>query len=272
MSDPRQLAMFDLDPDPDPIRVDPSAPAKVAEARHVSAVRAMRALQRSLPVVADVDPDPPGLDGWRAYLGIPRPTVRRGVCSELEGRRRADGTLSPCAWTACPHSLVVDVGEVVEVGPVREAELVLSTAGLPVGMGRRPSLSALPETAGEIDAFTVEVLARLDGALPPLPWSCELDVIAAYPDGAPVAVIAEALGVSEEIARLAVVKVTARWFDERAEDATANLELVAPARPVATTAAPSKIGEPGPVPAGIRRVERDAPPVRELTAEDLFTF
>ena len=276
MPDPRQLAMFDLGPvkaDPAPIRVDPAAPAPpVTTAAHVSAARAIRALTLSLPVVAATDPDPPGYDGWRDYLGVPRPRIVGGTCTELANRRRPDGSLGPCGWTACPHHLSVDVGEVVDLGPVREAELVATTAGLPVEMGRRPSLSAIPETAGEVHEFADCVAGRLDGRGSPLPYSCTLDVVAAYPDGAPIAVIAGALGVSEEVVRLVLFR-TGRILYRPGEGAWDELAAGAePSRAKVSPAVPSKIAPPVPVPAAIVRVERDAPAVRELTAEELFTF
>ena len=275
--DPSQLALFDLGPpaaeperapDPAPVPLPPPAAA-------VSAARQVRALTLHLPIVADADPDPPGYDGWREYLGAERPRIVGGVCTELARRQRPDGTLAPCAWTACSHHLAVDQGEVVDLGPVREAELVASTAGLPVEMGRRPSLSAIPETAGEVHDFADGVAARLDGRAPPLPYSCTLDVVREYPDGAPVAVVAAALGVSEELVRVIGLKVARLWFGAEHPDAWANLEAVIERRtePVAAVReAPSKAADPLPVPRAIVRVEREAPPPREPSAEDLFTF
>jgi len=277
--DPSQLALFDLGPTPaaEPIAVDADKPAPpVSVAAHVSAARQVRALTLHLPIVADADPDPPGYDGWREYLGAERSRIVGGVCTELARRQRPDGTLAPCAWTACPHHLAVDQGEVVDLGPVREAELVASTAGLPVEMGRRPSLSAIPETAGEVHDFSDEVAARLDGRAPPLPYSCTLDVVREYPDGAPVAVVAAALGVSEELVRVIGLKVARLWFGAEHPDAWANLEAVIErqAEPVrrAPPARPSKVAPPPPVPLAIVRVEREAPPPRDPIAEDLFTF
>lgn len=276
MPDPRQLAMFEVAPtDPAPIRVDPAAPPPaVSTAAHVSAARAIRALQVSLPVVDTVEPDPPGYDGWRAYLATARPRIVGGACTEAANRRRPDGTLGPCGWTACPHHLGVDVGEVVDLGPVREAELVATTAGLPVEMGRRPSLSAIPETAGEVHEFADAAIARLDGRAPPLPYSCTLDVVAEYPDGAPIAIIARALGVSEEIVRLVLFRTGRVLYNPGHPDAWANLEAAAgaPRQVAPVKVAPSKIAAPGPAPVAIVRVEREAPPVREPSAEDLFTF
>lgn len=276
--DPSQLALFDLGPpaaeperapDPAPVPLPPPAAA-------VSAARQVRALTLHLPVIADADPDPPGYDGWREYLGADRPrTVTTTTCTEFARRQRPDGTLAPCGWTACPHHLAVDQGEVVDLGPVREAELVASTAGLPVEMGRRPSLSAIPETAGEVHDFADAVAARLDGRAPPLPYSCTLDVVREYPDGAPVAVVAAALGVSEELVRVIGLKVARLWFGAEHPDAWANLEAVIERRtePVAAVReAPSKAADPLPVPRAIVRVEREAPPPREPTAEELFTF
>lgn len=274
-SDPRQLAMFAFEPRSPAIEPEPQ-PDQPAPSAAVSSARQVRALTLHLPVVADADPDPLGYDGWRDHLGVERPRVTRGVCSELERRRRHDGAIAPCAWTACPHHLAVDVGEVVDLGPVREAELVASTAGLPVEMGRRPSLSAIPETAGEVHDFADAVIARLDGRAPPLPYSCTLDVVSAYPDGAPIPVIAAALGVSEETVRLVGLRVAHAWFGAEYRDAWANLEAVIeqrsepPRRPAA--AKPSKAADPLPEPVAIMRVEREAPPPREMTAEDLFTF
>ena len=277
--DPSQLALFDLGPpaaeperapDPAPVPLPPPAAA-------VSAARQVRALTLHLPIVADADPDPPGYDGWREYLGAERPrTVTTTTCTEFARRQRPDGTLAPCAWTACPHHLAVDQGEVVDLGPVREAALVASTAVLPVEIGRRTSLSAIPETAGEVHDFADGVAARLDGRAPPLPYSCTLDVVREYPDGAPVAVVAAALGVSEELVRVIGLKVARLWFGAEHPDAWANLEAVIerrtePARR-APAPRPSKVAPPPPVPRAIVRVEREAPPPREPTAEELFTF
>lgn len=286
MSDHRQLAMFDLGPaapaEPAPITVDADKPAPpVSVAAHVSAARQVRALTLHLPIVADADPDPPGYDGWREYLGADRPrTVTTTTCTEFARRQRPDGTLAPCAWTACPHHLAVDQGEVVDLGPVREAELVASTAGLPVEMGRRPSLSAIPETAGEVHDFADAVAARLDGRAPPLPYTCTLDVVREYPDGAPIAVVAAALGVSEELVRVIGLKVARLWFGAEHPDAWANLEDVIERRTAADELArrravasrPSKIADPPPVPRAIVRVEREAPAPREPGADELFTF
>jgi hypothetical protein len=276
--DPSQLALFDLGPPaaeperaPDPAPVPPPPPAAA-----VSAARQVRALTLHLPIVADADPDPPGYDGWRDHLGAERPRIAGGTCTELARRQRPDGTLAPCAWTACPHHLAVDQGEVVDLGPVREAELVASTAGLPVEMGRRPSLSAIPETAGEVHDFADGVAARLDGRAPPLPYSCTLDVVREYPDGAPIAVVASALGVSEELVRVIGLKVARLWFGAEHPDAWANLEAVIERKtdPVrrAPPVRPSKVAPPPTVPRAIVRVEREAPPPREPSAEDLFTF
>lgn len=283
MSDHRQLAMFDLGPaapaEPAPITVDADKPAPpVSVAAHVSAARQVRALTLHLPIVADADPDPPGYDGWREYLGADRPrTVTTTTCTEFARRQRPDGTLAPCAWTACPHHLAVDQGEVVDLGPVREAELVASTAGLPVEMGRRPSLSAIPETAGEVHDFADAVAARLDGRAPPLPYSCTLDVVREYPDGAPIAVVAGALGVSEELVRVIGLKVARLWSGAEHVDALANLEAVIerqvePVERAPAARRPSKVAPLAPVPRAIVRVEREAPPPKEPSAEDLFTF
>ena len=306
MPDPRQLSMFDLGPPPPaesaPIAVDADKPAPpVSVAAHVSAARQVRALTLHLPIVADADPDPPGYDGWREYLGAERPRIVGGACTELARRHRPDGTLEPCAWTACSHHLAVDQGEVVDLGPVREAELVASTAGLPVEMGRRPSLSAIPETAGEVHDFADGVAARLDGRAPPLPYTCTLDVVREYPDGAPIEVVARATGISEEAVRLdlnrAVLKILMAGDAIDPEVARqvrstrlasidgAELTIRSDADPVETLerAAPNarvrrpveprrRQAEPPPVPRAIVRVEREAPPPREPSAEDLFTF
>ena len=265
-------------PEPAPVRV-------VAPPISVGAGRQLRALQASLPVIRDADPDPAGLEGWREELGAPMPRIVGGVCSEVAARTRADGTLAPCPRFRCPHHLGVHVGEVTAVGPIREAELVISTAGLPAKMGRRPALPALPEAHGEVEAFQGEAI----DALPRLPDTCELEVIARHPDGVPVEEIARVLGVSEEIVRLDTVAAGRKLLRaaglpihaelsrlavrEVAVDHAAALERIAPtAKPRRPRVRRSKAAPPPPVPRAIVRQEREAPAPRELTAEDVFTF
>lgn len=287
-----QLSMFGEPPEAAVELQEPRRPEplRVAHAGNVAAARQLRALQRSLPVVAQADPDPPGLEGWRAELGRTRPrTDRAGVCSELARRTQPDGTVAPCGWTACHHHLAIDVGEVTEVGPIREAELVLSTAGLASEMGRRPSLSAIPETAGEVDQFALDTIARLDE----LPETCALDVVAKYPDGAPVEVIARVLGVSTEQVRLDTIRAVAKVHRAAGVDIAAAAGRISPTDPIPGVdpiealdravrpsqvkappprTRPSKLATPPPAPAAIVRVEREAPAPREPTADELFTF
>lgn len=287
LQDPRQLDMWgqpiaapaEPPAEPAPVRV-------IAPAVSVGAGRQLRALQASLPVIRDADPDPAGLEGWREELGAPMPRIVGGVCSEVAARTCPDGTLAPCPRVRCPHHLGLHVGEVTEVGPIREAELVISTAGLPPEMGRRPALPALPETHGEVEAFqgaAVEALARL-------PDTCELEVVARYPDGVPVEEIARVLGVSEEIVRIDTVAASRKLLraaglpDRMAAlpsheswssgvDHAAALERIAPTpKPRRPRVRRSKAAPPPPVPRAIVRVERDAPAPREPTAEDVFTF
>lgn len=291
LQDPRQLDMWgqpiaaptEAAPEPAPVRV-------VAPPISVGAGRQLRALQASLPVIRDADPDPAGLEGWREELGAPMPRIVGGACEELAARRQPDGTLAPCPRFRCPHHLGLHIGEVTAVGPVREAELVISTAGLPAEMGRRPALPALPETHGEVEAFqgaAVDALARV-------PDTCDLDVIARHPDGVPVEEIARVLGVSEEIVRLETLSaarklLTAAGIPPRLArmatmaaggpwasglDPGEAIETINrdPARRQAPIVRRPAVAPPTPAPRAIVRVERDAPAPRELTAEDVFTF
>ena len=343
---PIQLDIFGAPPTQEPhteaIRpVEAPRPVAVS-APSVSAERATRALQRSLPVVRDADPDPAGFEGWRHELKRPRPRAVGGQCTEVANRvlggwscsvrcgwtldvgpapRRCPSCvevlggdpdamalrsagrpvldLAPCAWTACPHHLAVDVGETVTIGPVREAELVLSTAGRPPEMGRRGSLSSTPETAGEVHDFAVAVVERV----PEMPDTCTLDVIDRYPDEAPIAEVARVLGVSEEMVRVdtnrAIAKILAAGgaLDPKiaaallagrllgVDGAGAELTIRSGADPhevieraaskgcgQAPVSARAPVADPVPAPARIVRVEREAPAPRELTADDVFTF
>ena len=56
-------------PEPAPVRV-------VAPPISVGAGRQLRALQASLPVIRDADPDPAGLEGLREELGAPMPRIK----------------------------------------------------------------------------------------------------------------------------------------------------------------------------------------------------
>jgi hypothetical protein len=265
-----QLGLFGGEEPPMPApkpEAKPDPPRQPAAA--VSAERALRALQRPLAVVASTDPDPPGLEGWREWLAEPPPQIVGGVCSEMAERRRPDGSLAPCPRLSCPHHLAIDRGEVVTVGRYREADLVLSTAGLPVEIGRRPALPAVPETQGEIDAFAAAVLDRLAE----LPETCTLEVVARYPDGAPIEEIERVLGVSGEMARRDLLRAQAKLFDPASADATANLEAVAPTRRKARPPRQRRTAaDPPPAPRAIVRRETEAPPVREPSAGEIFTF
>lgn len=245
--DPAQQTIFgDFAPDPAPPR-----PRRPGVQSHVSAGRRLRLLQRALPVI---DPDPPGLDGWREYLTEPRPRIVNGVCSEMSERRQPDGTLAPCPRFACPHHLGIEPGEVVDIGQAREAEILISAAGLPVEMGRRKSLSPTESDHATTEAFQLAAIEALDR----LPDSCVLEVIARYPDGAPIGVIATALGVSEEVVRLTMLgageKVDAEDLDPSPPDLAPEL--------VAVAEAPETLR--------IVRHEREAPPPREPTAAEIF--
>jgi len=73
------------------------------------------------------------------------------------------------------------------------------------------------------------------------------------------------------------LKVARLWFGAEHPDGWANLEAVIerqaePVRRAPATCRPSKVAPPPPVPKAIVRVEREAPPPREPSAEDLFTF
>ena len=262
-----QLGLFGGEEPPMPApkpEAKPDPPRQPAAA--VSAERALCALQRPLAVVASTDPEPPGLEGWREWLAEPPPRIVGGVCSEMAERRRSDGSLAPCPRLSCPHHLAIDVGEPEEIGPVREAALTASTAGQPVEMGRRPSLSAYPRTHGEVEQFADLVIDRL----PTLPDTCELDVIARHPDGVPVEEIARVLGVTPEVVRRDTMSAAAKLFDETAADALANLEEALPrVRRAAQRSEPRPATPPVAI---VRHEEREAPPPRELTAGEIFTF
>lgn len=241
--------------DPEPTETPPPQPEE--RPNHVSAGRQLRALQRSIPL------EPPA-------KRIPLPRIVGGVCEERANRLQPDGTLAPCFRVTCPRHLAIDIGDPVVIGPTREAALICSTAGQDAMMGRRPELSAYPDTYGEVEAFGDLVVERI----PYLPWSCDLDLIAQYPDGAPLDVIARALGVSEEVVRRDLNSAEALRDDacETVEDA---IEEAAPRmRRAPRKPSPSKLASPGAIPAAIvRREEQEPPPApRMLTADDVFTF
>ena len=253
-----QLAMFGLPPEPVPDSPPPAEPAPPPRPPATAADRRARALQRSLLAPVEAAPVEP------------MPRIVGGVCSERTHRLAPDGSLAPCPRVRCPHHLAIDVGEPERIGRAVEAPLVCSTAGQEVEMGRRPGLSAYPETHGEAVEFIELVVARLET----MPETCALDVIARYPDGAPVEAIARVLGVTPEVVRRDTESAVAKTFDPTAGDAWSNLEEAA-ARTVraARRPAPGKVGEPGPVPTAIvRREEREAPEPREATAGEIFTF
>ncbi len=118
---------------------------------------------------------------------IPRPTTL-GQCSE-EAR--------PCPWVSCKHHLLLEVtlAKVRLWGDTRATMLRLNTARpRQSNGGRRPGLSS--------SAAEAIVRTWMDDALDALvamPYSCTFDVVAAYPDGAPVAVVAQLLGVREQL-------------------------------------------------------------------------
>lgn len=267
MSEAReQLAMFGLpsvavetaDLSPASPRCATIDETTAAAPRRTDSSRALRALQRSLPVV--VQPAPVE----------PMPRVVGGVCSARAERLREDGSLGPCPRVRCPHHLAIDLGEPETIGPAREAPLVCSTAGQDAELGRRPGLSAYPETHGEVESFADHVVDRLAT----LPDTCELDVIARYPDGVPVCEIARVLGVSPEVVRRDTESATRKLFDEDVSDAWTNLEeAAARAKRPARRPTPSKIGEPSTAPRAIvRRETGDVPRPVELTAGEIFTF
>jgi hypothetical protein len=127
----------------------------------------------------------------------------------------------------------------------------------------------VPETQGQVDAFAAAVLERLSE----LPETCTLEVIARYPDGAPIEEIERVLGVSGEMARRDLLAATAKVFDPTAPNAIANLETAAPTRRKARPPRQRrKAANPPPPPRAIVRREVEAPPVREPTAGEIFTF
>lgn len=139
--------------------------------RAVSAEREMRAAQVGMAGLAI---DPPEIEGWREELDR-RPAPRfdaAGRCEVVEShRRRADGTIGPCPVVTCPRHLLLDYGAPIQISGRRHAEVLISTAGLPPAMGRRPALAAVP-TDGEADAFALDALRRLDE----IPDTCGVDV------------------------------------------------------------------------------------------------
>lgn len=247
--------------------------------RAVSAERAMLAAQVTM---AGLAVDPPEIQGWREELGRPRPRIIGGTCTAVYNeRRRADGSIGPCPWAACKFSLLLDLGEPVIVNGQIRHELLLNRAGEHPAMGRRPALPAVP-TDGEIDAFDLDAIARLDE----LPDTCQLDVQrrAAGHDAdgmseAYVGTTADAMGVSEEQIRIDTHEATAaigvRMVDGQPVPGDPSIveAILRRARGVSTpTAPPSKVGKPPPVPRALVREERDAPPPRSPTAGEIFTF
>lgn len=294
-----QLGLFGGE-EPLPVAFDeppPPAPPR-REPREVSAERAARAAQRTIDGVAL---DPPDIEGWREELGHPRPQIVNGVCVTGEKwRRRVDGTLGPCPIFTCPRHLGLDVGEPITIGGRRHAELIASRAGEDPTMGRRPALPAVP-TDGEADAFALHVIARNDF----LPATCERDVIAqirqqepdidepdpeqlaARVDAVAVRVIAYHLGVSEEQVRLDTLsgaeKLGIRMvngqplpgYGDHAEQLLARISgrrLPPTDAEVAASVAGARalLTDTAPPPVVIRRIEREAPPPRELTVDEIF--
>lgn len=304
----------------DDLAVELARPA----ARKVSAERELLAAQGSLAISVD----PPEIEGWREELDQERPRIGAdGVCTAVERwRRLEDGTLGPCPFVACPRHLLIDSGAPIEIGGRRYAELMLNRAGLPATMGRRPALPAVP-TDGEIDAFGLEALDRLDE----VPDTCSVEVQqrvsahdgtvdedgrqinwttdearASHADAMQVQEIARAMGVSVEEVRLytlsacdkigvklvngqplpgdgaRVAAILAQLEGRRVP--LADVDLVARARRVlAYLGAPAQPGvdldaaiaralltDTSPPPAAIRRIERDAPPPRVPTADEIF--
>ena len=268
--------------------------------REVSAERAMLAAQASLAISMD----PPDIEGWREELGRERPRIVNGVCTAIErDRRQADGTIGPCPWLACENHLLFDYGEPVTIGGRRYAEVRLNRAGAAeddAALGRRPGLPTVP-TDGEVDDFALLALRRLEE----LPDTCRLDVQArdysgayqhAHANGAeitgqmsewqesieaPVMAIAVALGLSEEQVRLDTLSGTAAIgvgmhngspVPAHPEVAEEILRQASQCKPKIRRTWRGKVGTPPPAPAAIVREERDAPPVRERSADEIFTF
>lgn len=306
-----------------PIAFEPPPAPAPPPRRAVSAEREMLAGQVTLAISLD----PPDLQGWEQELGRERPRIVNGLCTAIEEwRRLEDGTLGPCPFVACPRHLLIDSGAPIEIGGRRYAELMLNRAGLPATMGRRPALPAVP-TDGEIDAFGLEALDRLDE----VPDTCSVEVQqrvsahdgtvdedgrqinwttdearASHADAMQVQEIARAMGVSVEEVRLytlsacdkigvklvngqplpgdgaRVAAILAQLEGRRVP--LADVDLVARARRVlAYLGAPAQPGvdldaaiaralltDTSPPPAAIRRIERDAPPPRVPTADEIF--
>jgi hypothetical protein len=256
--------------------------AEAPRRRAVSAERAMLAAQTSLlrpdrPDAPSLAVDPPELHGWREELGRARPRMVAGVCSAVAAdRRRPDGSLAPCPWATCPRHLLLDVGQVVEIRGRRHADLLINRAGEPATMGRRPALAAVP-TDGEVDEFDAAALDRLEE----LPDTCELDVIARHGEAVPVEAIAAALGVSEEQVRLDTLNAARALGlvmdngepgpgEFGVADAILERLRVRPRRIRRTWR--GTVADVLPAPALIVRIEREAPPVREPSAGEIFTF
>lgn len=245
-----------------------------AERRAVSAEREMLAAQA---VIDGLAIEPPEIEGWREELGRPRPRIVAGVCSEFERwRRLEDGSIGPCGGATCPRNLLLDRGEpVVVLGRVHH-ELLLNRAGEHPVMGRRPALAAVP-TDGERDRFDLDAIERVDE----LPDTCERDVIARYGGEVPVEAVAAALGVSEEqvridtlsaAAKLGLVMVNGEPTPGDFERVERILRELSPRRPKIRRTWRGKVAAPTPVPRAIVREERAAPPVREPSAGEIFTF
>lgn len=120
------------------------------------------------------------------HLDVLQP-VTRGDC--------ADGP-RPCPWTSCRHHMLI------------ESELV-----------SRDGLANTPPWAPGLRVHPAARRARtLAEALRALPVSCALDFVAEHPDGAPLEVIGETLGVTRERAR----QLEARALRKLAEAAAAR--------------------------------------------------
>ena len=111
----------------------------------------------------------------------------------------------------CRHHLLIEVarGMTPTGKPVRATSLRLNVATKGrTGPGRRKGLlssAAAVLVRSWIDE-AVEALSRM-------PYTCSLDVVEAYPDGAPDSVIAQCLGVHEQLVDAEWRAARLRWVD-----------------------------------------------------------
>ena len=130
--------------------------------------------------------------------GRVKPYSIDGVARPLTRAECKDGP-RPCPWVSCRHHLLLEVAS-AKPKAGRDARATTIRLNRPntggsgdVRMGRRPGLDAgCPDSI--VRAWIDDASDRLDA----MPYTCTLDVVEDYPDGAPLPLIAELLGVTDK--------------------------------------------------------------------------